>query len=67
MGRPSEKRCSCGVNLPLMEIVEGRKEDFIRTKEGKLVHAAYLGLGTVLNKYSLNNKLQIIYRKRGRS
>ena len=42
MGKPSDKQCSCGVNLPLMEIVEGRKEDFIRTKEGKLVHAAYL-------------------------
>ncbi len=42
MGRNTNKICSCGVNLPLMEIVEGRKEDFIRTKEGKLVHAAYL-------------------------
>jgi|WetSurMetagenome_2_1015567.scaffolds.fasta_scaffold00113_23 phenylacetate-CoA ligase len=42
MGRPSDKTCSCGINLPLMEIVEGRKEDFIRTKEGKLIHAAYL-------------------------
>jgi phenylacetate-CoA ligase len=42
MGRPSGKVCTCGINLPLMEIVEGRKEDFIRTKEGKLVHAAYL-------------------------
>jgi len=42
MGRPSDKTCSCGVQLPLMEIVEGRKEDFIRTKEGKLIHAAYL-------------------------
>ncbi|MBI3805607.1 MAG: phenylacetate--CoA ligase family protein [Nitrospirae bacterium] len=42
MGRPSEKTCSCGVRLPLMDIVEGRKEDFIRTKDGKLVHAAYL-------------------------
>jgi phenylacetate-CoA ligase len=42
MGRPSDQVCSCGVNLPLMEIVEGRKEDFIRTREGKLVHAAYL-------------------------
>ncbi len=42
MGRPSDQICSCGVNLPLMEIIEGRKEDFIRTKEGKLVHAAYL-------------------------
>lgn len=42
MGRPSDNVCTCGINLPLMEIVEGRKEDFIRTKEGKLVHAAYL-------------------------
>jgi len=42
VGKPSDKQCSCGINLPLMEIVEGRKEDFIRTKEGKLVHAAYL-------------------------
>jgi phenylacetate-CoA ligase len=42
MGRPSNEKCSCGINLPLMEIVEGRKEDFIRMKEGKFVHAAYL-------------------------
>jgi phenylacetate-CoA ligase len=42
MGRPSEKECSCGVRLPIMDIVEGRKEDFIRTKDGKMVHAAYL-------------------------
>jgi len=42
IGRYTEKRCSCGINLPLMEIVEGRKEDFIRTQRGKLIHAAYL-------------------------
>ena len=42
IGRASTKTCSCGVTLPLMEIVEGRKEDFIRTTDGKLVHAAYL-------------------------
>jgi len=42
MGRFSEKKCSCGINLPLMEIVEGRKEDFIRTPQGTLIHAAYL-------------------------
>ncbi len=42
MGRPSAEMCSCGVSLPLMEIVEGRKEDFIRTEEGSLIHAAYL-------------------------
>jgi len=42
MGRPSKLECNCGVNLPLMEIVEGRKEDFIRLKDDRLVHAAYL-------------------------
>jgi phenylacetate-CoA ligase len=41
-GSPSDRTCSCGVTLPLMDIMEGRKEDFIRTKEGKLIHAAYL-------------------------
>ena len=42
IGRLSNKKCSCGIKLPLMEVVEGRKEDFIKTKTGKLVHAAYL-------------------------
>jgi phenylacetate-CoA ligase len=42
IGRYTERICTCGVNLPLMEIVEGRKEDFIRLKGGKMVHAAYL-------------------------
>ncbi len=42
IGAASEARCTCGVTLPLMEIVEGRKEDFIRTESGTLVHAAYL-------------------------
>jgi phenylacetate-CoA ligase len=42
IGRYTDKTCTCGVNLPLMEIVEGRKEDFIRLKDGRMVHAAYL-------------------------
>ncbi|OPL13838.1 MAG: hypothetical protein AVO38_12770 [delta proteobacterium ML8_D] len=42
IGKPTDKRCACGINLPLMEVVEGRKEDFIRRADGKLVHAAYL-------------------------
>lgn len=42
IGKPANKKCTCGVSLPLMEVMEGRKEDFIRTRDGKLVHAAYL-------------------------
>jgi phenylacetate-CoA ligase len=42
IGKSTDKKCTCGITLPLMEIVEGRKEDFIKTTDGKLVHAAYL-------------------------
>jgi len=42
VGAGSEATCECGVTLPLMTIVEGRKEDFIQTESGGLVHAAYL-------------------------
>jgi phenylacetate-CoA ligase len=42
VGAPSDTQCDCGITLPLMEIMEGRKEDFIRTESGTLVHAAYL-------------------------
>ncbi len=42
IGGPSDRKCQCSCTLPLMEIVEGRKEDFIKTSNGKMVHAAYL-------------------------
>ncbi len=42
VGSASGAVCGCGITLPLMEIVEGRQEDFIRTEGGTLVHAAYL-------------------------
>ncbi len=42
IGKPSDKVCNCGIKLPLMEMVEGRKEDFIRKANGELIHAAYL-------------------------
>ena len=42
VGSASDKKCDCGINLPLMKIIEGRKEDFIKTNDEKLVHAAYL-------------------------
>lgn len=30
IGVPSEETCSCGVTLPLMKIIEGRKDSFIK-------------------------------------
>lgn len=42
IGQYSNNQCDCGVSLPIMNIIEGRKEDFIRTIDGKLIHAAFL-------------------------
>jgi phenylacetate-CoA ligase len=42
VGKYSSQKCNCGVHLPLMKMVEGRKEDFILKQNGDLVHAAYL-------------------------
>ena len=42
VGKNSKILCNCGIKLPVMEVVEGRKEDFIKTNSGKEVHAAYL-------------------------
>src|SRR3972149_3254299 len=37
VGIPSERKCPCGRELPLMEIMEGRDEDFIVLKGGGVV------------------------------
>jgi phenylacetate-CoA ligase len=37
VGIPSHEQCSCGRQLPLMKIVEGRKDDFLITLDGKLI------------------------------
>jgi len=42
IGKPSDKKCTCGRNLPLMEIIEGRIDDFIQTPDGRLVYDAIL-------------------------
>lgn len=37
VGIPSERVCQCGIEFPLMEIMEGRDEDFILLKGGKII------------------------------
>jgi phenylacetate-CoA ligase len=33
----TDEQCSCGVTLPLMEIIEGRTEDFLITLDGRMI------------------------------
>lgn len=37
VGISSDRKCPCGIELPLMEIMEGRDEDFILLKGGKII------------------------------
>jgi len=37
VGIPSDRKCPCGIELPLMEIIEGRDEDFIVLKGARVV------------------------------
>jgi phenylacetate-CoA ligase len=37
VGIPATKPCACGITLPLMRIVEGRVNDFLKTLSGKMV------------------------------
>jgi phenylacetate-CoA ligase len=49
LGVPSDEICPCGRPLPLMKIVEGRKDDFLTSVDGRTVspmifsHLWYLG------------------------
>lgn len=36
-GRPSDGRCDCGCNLPMMKVVDGKMLDFLALPDGKLV------------------------------
>ena len=37
IGVLKEESCSCGISLPLLEIIEGRKDDFLTAMNGRLV------------------------------
>ncbi len=41
-GRALPGRCSCGVNLPLMDAVKGRESDMIRMPDGTCIAGDYL-------------------------
>ena len=40
-GRKSNRQCACGRGLPLLEVVEGRKIDLFKTRDGRTVYGAF--------------------------
>lgn len=37
IGIPMEDRCKCGITLPIMKLVEGRKDDFLLALDGRII------------------------------
>jgi phenylacetate-CoA ligase len=37
VGIPQEEECSCGRKLPLMKLIEGRKDDFLMALDGRII------------------------------
>ena len=59
MGVPSDKMCSCGRGLPLMEKVVGRTADFLVKRDGTRVAGISL-IENTLTKYPGIDQMQII-------
>jgi len=60
----SNKQCSCGRGLPMIEKLIGRVTDVFRTKEGRIIPGEYFihFIGVVLNK-GVIKKFQVIQEK----
>jgi len=44
VGIPSNEKCPCGRGLPLMKIVEGRKDDFVVLQDGRVISPRVFGI-----------------------
>lgn len=62
VGVLSDKKCSCGRSLPLMERLEGRVADFVMTPEGNLISGISLTENFAM-KLPVIKQLQIIQEK----
>lgn len=59
VGVPSDRQCSCGRGLPLMESVSGRMADFLRKRDGAQVAGISL-IENTLTKYPGLDQMQIV-------
>jgi len=66
VGVLSERVCSCGINLPLLEKINGRTSDFVLTTSGKKIHSeffSYLNRELITRGYVLK-EFKIVQKKK---
>lgn len=62
---PLNTRCECGSNYPLLEKVEGRLQDLVITKDGRLITLTALIFAQHFEAFSRVKEMQIIQEKKG--
>lgn len=65
VGVPTDRRCSCGRTLPMMEMLSGRVTDFLVTPNGKMLWGAYITLYAIAHRPGFE-QVQLIQDARDR-
>jgi phenylacetate-CoA ligase len=65
IGALSDGTCTCGINLPLLENINGRTSDFVWTPAGKKVHGEFFSYlnRELLNRGYVLNEFKIVQKK----
>jgi len=64
LGKPSNEFCSCGVKLPLMEVIEGRKDSVIILPDGRFLSPRVFTVAMGMFKfYSFIEQFRIVQKK----
>ena len=66
VGALSDGTCTCGINLPLLEKINGRTSDFVLTNTGKKIHSEFFSYlnRELLNRGYILNEFKIVQRKK---
>ena len=66
VGALSDGTCTCGINLPLLEKINGRTSDFVLTNTGKKIHSEFFSYlnRELLNRGYILNEFKIAQRKK---
>ena len=64
LGRPADDFCSCGITLPLMKVVEGRKDSVIILPNGRLLSPRVFTVAmSMFRFYSIIEQFRVVQKK----
>lgn len=64
IGVRTKKRCNCGRNYPLLSRIEGREQEYILTKDDKIVSLTGLIFGLHFSAFEKIKQMQLVQEKK---